>query len=90
MKPIDTQTVSVAVAQDKTSEKLIAALQRTGKGSPRALQTYCFSVHPHELDDLLRQHAANDFGSGIYCLTNPKYYNSETGVVFEGEDCFCE
>ena len=40
----------------------------------------------HRLEDLIRQHAADDFGTGIFCLTNLDYYDQETGIQFEAKD----
>ncbi|HBV50800.1 MAG TPA: hypothetical protein DEF06_00800 [Clostridiales bacterium] len=34
-------------------------------------------------NDLIRQHAADAFGTGIWCLTNPDYYEKGIGMVFE-------
>lgn len=34
-------------------------------------------------NDLIRPHAADDFGTGIWCLTNPDYYEKGIGMVFE-------
>ena len=61
-------------------------LRYAGAGLARKLQLYTCSVCEKELNDLIRQHVAEDFGTGIYCLTNPDYYNQETGVVFEAKD----
>ena len=86
VKFIDTQTVSVAVARDESSGKAIEKIRETGRGKAREIQKYCFSVRPKEFNELLAQHAVDDFGSGIYCLTNMDYYDTQTGVVFEGKD----
>ena len=68
------------------SEAVIAQMRESGFGSPRRLQKYCCSVHPYEFETLLKQHAVEDYGTGIYCLTNPDYYDAEVGIVFEGKD----
>ncbi len=88
MRLIDSQTVSVAVAQDDVSRALLRELEETHRGSARKLQKYCFSVYVYEWETLKKQHAVDDFGSGIYMLTNPDYYSAETGVRFEGEDIY--
>ena len=88
MKLIDTQAVSVAVARDERSRAMLDGLQKTGRANLRELQKYCFTVYPHEFDELLRQGAVSDHGSGIYCLTNPDYYDGKLGVMFEGKDIF--
>ena len=88
MRLIDSQTVSVAVARDDVSRALLRELEETHRGSARKLQKYCFSVYVYEWETLKKQHAVDDFGSGIYILTNPDYYSAETGVRFEGEDIY--
>lgn len=83
---IPQNTVSVVVARDAESARLIQQMQATGIGNSRKLQKYTFSVYRYEFDDLLKQGVINDYGSGIYCLTNPDYYDENTGVEFEGKD----
>ena len=41
-----------------------------------------------ELEELIRQHAAKDYGTGIYCLDNSDYYDQEIGITFEPKDYF--
>lgn len=86
MKLIGTKTVSIAVSRDAVSEAVIAQMRESGFGSPRKLQKYCCSVYPYEFETLLKQHVVEDYGTGIYCLTNPDYYDAEVGIVFEGKD----
>lgn len=83
---IDTRAVSVAAARDDYSREMVEQLKDSGYGNARKLQNYTFSVYQYEFDDLLKQHVVDDYGSGIYCLTNPDYYDDETGVVFEAKD----
>ena len=61
-------------------------IQCTGKGSERSLQRYAFSVYQNEFDSLLAQNVVDDFGSGIWCLTNNDYYDKEMGITFEAKD----
>lgn len=84
---IDTNTVSIVVARDEKSRDMIEQLKITKKGNPRKLQKYALSVYKYEFDDLLKQGAVDDYGSGIYCLANTGYYEEETGIKFEAEDC---
>lgn len=66
--------------------KLIREIQCTGRGSERSLQRYAFSVYQNEFDSLLGQKAVDDFGIGIWCLTNNDYYDEEVGITFEAKD----
>ena len=83
---IDSKTVSVVVPRDEKSRGLVKVLQATGIGSVRELQNYTCSVYQNELDELIRQHAAEDFGTGIWCLVNSDYYQEDTGISFEARD----
>ena len=83
---IDSQTVSVAVARNEESEKLLEQLRLTGQCSVRALQPYTFTVYQYELNQLMQQGVINDYGSGLFCLTSPQYYLPDLGVVLEGTD----
>lgn len=85
---IDSRTVSLVIPRDEQSRSLIESLKYTGArvGVSRKLQKYACAISPSELDELLRQHVVDDFGTGILCLTNEDYYNKETGIQFEARD----
>ncbi len=83
---IDSKTISIVTAQDERSRRLVREIQCTGKGSERSLQRYAFSVYQNEFDSLLAQNVVDDFGSGIWCLTNNDYYDKEMGITFEAKD----
>lgn len=85
---IDSRQVSLVVPRDSQSEKMVETMRYTKMGNIRKLQNYTCSVSQKELEDLIRQHAADDFETGIYCLTNMDYYDKYTGVLFEASDYF--
>lgn len=85
---IDSRTVSIVVERDEESRKLIEGLKTVGAGNSRKLQKYACSVMLREFDDLLKQHVLEDYGTGIWCLTNPDYYDVEMGILFEAKDYF--
>lgn len=87
---IDSKTVSVVVPRDEHSRQLIDSLPFSGQAAVRKLQNYVCSVYRWELEDLIRQHAVKDFDTGIYCLMNPDYYDTETGIKFEGTDYYID
>lgn len=87
---ISTNTVSVVVGYDSYSEELIRNIKYTGVGNVRKLQKYTFTMYQYEFDNLLRQHVIEEIGSGIWCLTNPDYYDRELGILFEAKDYFIE
>lgn len=87
---IDSDTVSVVVERDDVSRQLIEDIKNTGFGNHRKLQKYAFSVHKYEFEELCKQHVIDDYKSGIWCLTNPDYYDKNIGVIFEAKDYFID
>lgn len=87
---IDSDTIAVAVERDDVSRKLIDDIKHTGFGNRRKLQKYAFSVYRNEFEELFKQHVIDDFKSGIWCLTNPYYYDKNIGVTFEAKDYFID
>ena len=85
---IDSKTVSVVVARDEKSRELVEQLRYTKSVNTRMIQNYVCTVYQKELEDLIRQHAAEDYGTGVYCLTNPDYYDEQIGILFEARDYF--
>lgn len=83
---IDSQTISVVVPRDEKSREIVQVLRYMGSGAGRRLQNYTCSIHQNELNDLIKQNVIDDFGTGIFCLTNPDYYDENTGILFEGKD----
>ena len=84
---IKDNSVAVAVAEDELSKGLINRLIDTGYTDFRRLQKYTFTVYENELNDLIRQGVVREYG-GVFCLINPDYYSSETGVRFEAPDYY--
>ena len=83
---IDSRAVSLVVERDEVSRQWVAALRSKGTCDMRRLQMYTCSLYPQELESLIQSHAADDFGTGIYCLTNSHYYEEDTGIQFEATD----
>jgi CRISPR-associated endonuclease/helicase Cas3 len=85
---IDGKTESIAVRRDEESERLYETARQTGHLSSRSVQKYCCSVYESEVALLKQQGVLDDFGTGIFWLTNSDYYSEEIGIVFEGKDLF--
>lgn len=85
---IDSRTVSIVVPRDEMSRELVKSLPYTGAAVARKLQMYICSVYINELNDLIQQHVAEDYDTGIYCLTNLDYYSKEIGLLFEATDYY--
>ena len=83
---IESNTQSVVVGCNEEAKRRIEDLQKTQIGNPRKFQNYVCSVTQAELDDLIRQHAVKDYGTGIFCLISDDYYDENLGILFEGKD----
>lgn len=85
---IDSSTIPLVVPRDEQSREIVDSLKFSGGGLDiaRRLQKYTCSIYQKELDDLIRQHVVNDFGTGILCLINSDYYDENTGITFEAKD----
>lgn len=79
---------SIVVAKDEKSLNIIENMRYSGVGSARKLQRYVCSVNRKEFEDLYRQHVIEDYGTGIWCLTNNDYYDENLGITFEAKDYF--
>lgn len=87
-KLIDDYTESIVVLQDEKSRKLAEELKYKGGINARKLQQYVCTVSHKEFEDLFRQHVVEDYGSGIWCLTNLDYYDENEGIRFEPKDYY--
>ena len=85
---IDSETISVVVPCDSYSRALIEEVRQNGYGNIRKLQKYSFSIYPYEFEILRKLGVVEDYGSGIWCLTNEDYYDKDTGVLFDSPDYF--
>ena len=85
---IDSRTVSLVVPRDEKSRQMVADLKYKQTVDERKLQNYTCSLYKNELEDLMDQKVVDDFGTGIYCLTNLDYYDEELGLLFEASDYF--
>lgn len=86
-KMIEDNSVAVAVEVDEQSKELINKLRENGYTDYRKLQKYTFTVYENELNDLIKQGAAKEYG-GVFCLINPNYYSRKTGVSFDAPDYY--
>ena len=85
---IDSKTVSVVVVRDEKSRELIERLRYTKRVNTRMLQNYVCTIYQKELENLIKQHVVEDYGTGVYCLTNLDYYDEQIGILFEARDYF--
>lgn len=89
-KIIDSKNVAIVVPRDEKSSALVERLRYKENVNVRKLQKYTCTITIKELDELIKQHVADDYSTGVYCLTNIDYYDEAVGILFEGKDYFCE
>lgn len=85
---IDSKTVPVVVERNEESREIIKGLKYAELDNIRKLQQYSCTVYQKELDDLITQKVIDDFGTGIWCLTNKDYYDENIGITFQAKDYF--
>ena len=84
---IESNTVAIAVACNEESKGMLEQLKITGSTNYRKLQKYTFMVYEYELQKLIQQGVAAEYG-GVWCLTNSDYYSPEKGVSLEATDYY--
>lgn len=82
----DRRTVSIAVCRDEYSRDIYDELRRTGCINSRKIRKYSCTVYTQEFELLLKQKVLDDYGSGVFFLTDESYYDEELGIRFEGKD----
>ncbi len=80
---IDSETIAIVIANDNKSQKLIDDLKYSSKSAKRSLQKYTATVYLWEFEQLYEQGVLSDYGTGVFCLTNMNYYNSDTGLQID-------
>ena len=83
---IDDKTESIIVPRDAESRRLIESIRYQEHVSSRKLQKYACTVSKTEFEELMKQGVIDDYGRGIWCLTNENYYDKKTGIHIELTD----
>lgn len=74
-------TVGVVIDNCKESAELVNKLKYGDHSVKRKLQRYTVALKRHtEFEKAFSIGIVDDFGTGVYILTNPSYYNKETGL----------
>lgn len=78
---IKDDTVGVVIDNCKESAELVNKLKYGDHSVKRKLQRYTVALKRHtEFEKAYSIGIVDDFGTGVYILTNPSYYNKETGL----------
>ena len=75
---IESGTVGIVI-RCKENERLISELEYGKLSVKRELQKYCATVSKWELDCMIEKGMV-ELKNGVYILSNPDYYNRETGL----------
>ena len=76
---IESDTIHIVVPTPQ-NEQLIHDIPYGGMRIKRQLQRDCVSVYPYEFRQLVERGLASDYGTGIYRLTDHRYYDPEIGL----------
>lgn len=88
---IKADTIGIVIDNGKINEchDLIDRLKSGDNSIKRALQKYTVSVYLYEFENILKTGIIDDFGTGVYVLTNTDYYKDDTGLIVESQgDCY--
>ncbi len=80
---IDSGTIAIVIDKDKESRKLIEEMKYGSRSAKRKLQKYSATVYLWEFEQLYEQGVLDDYDTGVYCLTNAKYYKCDTGLQID-------
>ena len=82
---IDDDSTGVIVCRNAEEEAAVLSLLREGgRAAKRKLQPYAVNVKQYELEKLLARGAVT-FRDGAYVLSDPAFYDPETGINFFDE-----
>lgn len=86
-KFIKDDAIGVVVDNCEEAHELIVRLKNGDFSVKRSLQKYTVALKAHgEFDKALKSGIVDDFGTGVYILTSPENYNSETGLDIDKSD----
>lgn len=81
---IDNQIIGIVIP-DNENRKIIEELKYGKLSVKRRLQQYCASVKLYELENMIKEGVVEQLECGVCILTNPNYYNKETGLCFTNQ-----
>lgn len=82
---IDSETIAIVIDRDEESHKLIEEMRYGSINAKRKLQKYTATVYIWEFEQLYKNGVIDDYGTGVFCLTNMDYYTLDTGLQIENE-----
>lgn len=83
-KFIDVERIGIVIPCNE-NEELINQLEYGKLSVKRRLQKYCASVNRWDFEEMIKLGIVEELNGGVYKLTNPDYYNNETGLTIENE-----
>ncbi len=80
---IKEETIGIVINNCKESEELVQRLKDKDYTAKRGLQRYTVSLRRYEFEQAFKLGIIDDFGTGVFMLTNNEYYSDETGLNTE-------
>lgn len=80
---INEETIGIVINNCDKSEELVQRLKNKDYTAKRELQRYTVSLRRYEFEQALKLGIIDDFGTGVFMLTNNDYYSNETGLDME-------
>jgi CRISPR-associated endonuclease/helicase Cas3 len=88
---IKDDTIGVVINNCEKTAMLIEMLKNKQYSAKRKLQKYIVALKIHsEFEQALKLGIIDDFDTGVFVLTNPDYYNQQTGLCLDmAQDIIC-
>lgn len=80
---INEETIGIVINNCDKSEELVQRLKNKDYTAKRELQRHTVSLRRYEFEQALKLGIIDDFGTGVFMLTNNDYYSNETGLDME-------
>ncbi len=77
---IKDNTIGIVIAQNEEAQKYLQSLRYGNYSVKRKLQKYTVSLRIYEFEEAQKLGILDDFGTGVFVLTNDAYYQKETGL----------
>lgn len=83
---IKEETIGIVIRNCPEAAELYEKLREGRFSVKRSLQKYTVSLAPYEFENAMRFKIIDDFGTGVYTLTDTGYYSPTTGLDLDLSD----
>ena len=89
-KMIKEESVGIVIGGQGEADELIKRLKNGDRSVKRKLQKYTVSLKMREFSEAVSRGVINDFGTGVFILTEMRCYDTNTGLdIGHNDDIVC-